>query len=169
MKQTLKYIYQNILEKNKIAESKFSITIALASAVVVLGASFVTKNNVIVNLLAGANMLFALISIIYAFCALMARKIRIKTRKITSEFVNLMYYKTIIKFDEYSYLNEIKKRYNFPTSYKIDEFDLDLAREIIATAKVVNSKFSYFNLSLIFLLLSILFTVGIVIFARGLQ
>ena len=169
MKQTLKYIYQNILEKNKIAEGKFSITIALASAVVVLGASFVTQHNITVNLLAGANMLFALISIIYAFFALIARKVVIRQRKITIHYTNLMYYKTIIKFDEYSYLSEIKKRYNFPSQYKFDEFDLDLAREIIATAKVVNSKFLYFNLSLVFLLLSILFTVGIVIFARGLQ
>lgn len=160
MKQTLKYIYDKILKQQNQAESKFSITIALASAVIVFGASFITENNVTENILAGGCIIFALISILYSFLALKARIIKIKNKKRKKTEKNLIFYKNIINFDEFDYTNAIVERYDFPPNYKIDEFDLDLARQIIATAKVVYYKFFYFNVSLVFLMMSILFAVA---------
>lgn len=167
MKQTLKYIYDKILKQQNQAESKFSITIALASAVIVFGASFITENNVTENILAGGCIIFALISILYSFLALKARIIKIKDKKRKKTEKNLIFYKNIINFDEFDYTNAIVERYDFPANYKIDEFDLDLARQIIATAKVVYYKFFYFNVSLVFLMMSILFAVAEVFVIGG--
>lgn len=167
MKQTLKYIYQNLIEKTKIAESKFSISIALASAVIVFASSFLTDNNVSINVVAGGCIVFALTSILYAFVALLARNVKIKKKHKTKQVDNLLYFKNIVKFDEFTYVEEIKNKYNFPKSYKPDNFDFDLAREIIAAAKSVNHKFLYFNFSLFFLMMSIVFAVGLVLFVGG--
>ena len=60
-----------------------------------------------------------------------------------------------MKYDEMSYVKKIKKEYNLPTSYKVDEMDLDLARQVISTAKLLYIKFSYFNYALFFLFLSL--------------
>ena len=65
-----------------------------------------------------------------------------------------------------SYCKKVKANYKLPKDYKIDEMDLDLARQVITTAKLVNLKFSYFNFSLIFLFLSILCGI-VVVCIRG--
>jgi len=162
MKQTLKYIYERLLDSFKMAETKHSITIALASGVIIFGSTFLSQTNTTAKSLSTACVAFALISILYGFIALSARKIKLPKNKKPKTYENLMYFKDIIKYDEYNYVNEIKKRYNFPNAYKPDELDLDLARMIITLAKVVNLKYLYFNLSLIFLFISVLLGVGLI-------
>ena len=164
MKQTLKYIYERLLDSFKIAEGKYAISIALASGVIVYGSSFIATANLHIRILAGGCIIFALVSVLYGFVALFARRIRFFKKQKPRKIDNLMYYKTIMKFNEYDYVNEVKIRYNFPKSYKPDELDYDLARMLISQAKVINLKFLYFNLSLVFLIASILLGVGLVIF-----
>lgn len=167
MKQTLKYIYERLIDIIKIAEGKYSITLALASGVIVLGSSFIGETNFYVRLLAGGTIVFSLVSIIYGFVALFARNVHLFKKRTPKKNNNLMFYKTIIKFDEYTYVEEIKNKYAFPKSYKPDEFDYDLARSVIAQARVVNIKFIYFNLSLTFLLLSVFLAVVMVVVLGG--
>lgn len=167
MKQTLKYIYERLIDIIKIAEGKYSITLALASGVIVLGSSFIGQESFYIRVLAGGTIVFSLISIIYGFVALFARNVRLFRKRMPKNDKNLMFYKTIIKFDEYAYVDEIKKKYNFPKSYKPDEFDYNLARSVIAQARVVNIKFLYFNLSLLFLLLSVFLAVVMVMLLGG--
>ncbi|MFQ6749645.1 MAG: hypothetical protein ACLRFR_02230 [Clostridia bacterium] len=168
MKQTLKYIYDKLVELAKIAEAKYSITLALASGVIVLGSSFIGSRQILVQILASATIVLALISIIYGFVALMARSINIRQKKSPKNKTNLMHFKTIIDFDEEGYLEALKSKYGFPANYKFDEFDRDLARSVIAQARVDNIKFAYFNLSLIFLIASVFSAVAMVIILGGL-
>jgi len=164
MKQTLKYIYEKLQDNMKFAESKHSMTIALAGGIVVFASAFLDLSTTFVATLSAGCIIFALISVLYSFIALSARKVHFKKYRGDAEFVeNLMYYKTIMKFDEISYVNTIQKTYNLPKSYKPDEMDLDLARQIISVAKVTNVKFAYFNLSLVFLFLSLMCAVGSII------
>lgn len=160
MKQTLKYIYERLFENLKYAETKHSITMTIASAVIAFMSTFFSDNNFI-NILTSATIMLALISIIYSFVALLSREVSIP--KIDKEITrkNLMHYKTILLYTPQGYTKKIKKEYNLPPSYKVDEMDIDLARQVISTAKLVNIKFSYFNFALFFLFLSIL--CGIVI------
>lgn len=162
MKQTLKYIYERLLDSFKFAETKYSITIALASGVIVFGSSFLSQTEILAQTLSTGCVVFALISVLYGFIALSARKIKLPVNKKPKKIDNLIYYKIIVKFDEFNYVDEIKKRYQFPSSYKPDEFDYDLARQIITLAKVINLKYIYFNLSIIFLFISVLFGVGLI-------
>ncbi|MDD4408868.1 MAG: hypothetical protein PHC47_03400 [Clostridia bacterium] len=162
MKQTLKYIYERLLDSFKMAETKHSITIALASAVIIFGSTFFEQQDILIKTLAAACVAFALISILYGFVALSARRIKLPYDKKPKKINNMMYYKIIIQFDEYSYVEEMIKRYKFPSSYKPDNLDYDLARQVIALAKVVNLKYLYFNLSLIFLFLSVMLGIGII-------
>ena len=163
MKQTLKYIYERLLDNTKIAESKYAITIALASGVIVFASGFLSLDSLIGKTLSAGCIVFALISVLYGFVALSAKTIRIPRKKHPKKIKNLMFYKNIIRFDEHSYVEEIKKRYNFPNAYKPDEFDFDLARQVISLAKVVYLKFLYFNLSLVFLILSVICGVVLII------
>ena len=164
MKQTLKYIYERLLENMKFAEGKHAITIALASAVVVFAISFLSLSTPFVATLSAGCIAFALISILYSFIALSARKVSIKNfRGRENVRYNLMYYKDIMLFDVEHYVMTLKKQYNMPKGYKPDEFDMDLARQIISVAKVTNIKFVYFNMSLIFLFLSLICAVIVIL------
>lgn len=167
MKQTLKYILDKLIEHIKIAEAKYSITLALASGVIVLGSSFIGAEDVYIKVLSSATIIFSLVSIVYGFIALFARRIRHRIKKMPKKIENLMYYKTIISFDEKTYVEKLKERYNFPANYKPDEFDYDLARSVIAEARVANTKFAYFNLSLVFLMLSVFSAVVMVVLLGG--
>ena len=74
-----------------------------------------------------------------------------------------MYYKHIVDFDEESYLSEMKKVYPLPKNYTIDNMDIDLARQVIATSKSVELKFMYFNFALSFLFASIFCEVAVIL------
>ena len=164
MKQTLKYIYERLIDNMKLAENKYSITIALASGVIVFGSSFLSSQNFFSKTLSAACVIFALISVLYGFFALSAKHIHIRRKRKTRPVKNLMYYADIVKFDEMNYVAEIIRRYNFPKNYKPDEFDYDLARQIISLARIVHLKYLNFNLSLVFLILSVLSGVGLIFF-----
>ena len=164
MKQTLKYIYERLLDNTKIAESKYAITIALASGVIVFASTFLSNEKIIAQTLSAVCVVFALISVLYGFIALSAKRIRIPKNKKNKNAKNLIDYKDIIHFDEINYVEEIKKRYNFPHAYKPDELDYDLARQVISLARVVNLKYLYFNLSIVFLILSVLSGVVLMIY-----
>ena len=154
MKQTLKYIYERLFDNLKYAETKHSITMTIASAVIAFASTFFS-NNSLINILTSACIMLALISIIYSFIALLSRNVKVSHKPKKNNHTNLMLYKTIKDFSDISYLEKLKVAYNFPKSYNIDEMDLDLARQVITTAKLVNLKFSYFNFSLVFLFLSL--------------
>lgn len=158
MKQTLKYIYQTLFEKLKYAETKHSITMTIASAVIAFASTYFSDNKLI-NILASATIMLALISIIYSFVALLSRNVKLPKKDTHTENKNLMSYRTISNYTDIGYAKKIKKEYNLPPNYNIDEMDLDLAREVISVAKLVSIKFSYFNYALFFLFLSILCTI----------
>ena len=164
MKQILKYIYERLLDNMKFAEGKHAVTIALASAVIVFAINFLNLSTPFVATLSAGCIVFSLISILYSFIALSARKVKIGDYKGKEGIkYNLMYYKNIILFDEDTYISTIKTQYNLPKAYRPDEQDRDFARQIISVAKVTNLKFSYFNLSLLFLFLSLLCAVATIL------
>ncbi len=165
MKQTLKYIYERLFDNLKYAETKHSITMTIASAVIAFASTFFSDNSII-NILTSACIMLALISIIYSFIALLSRNVKVSHKPKNNNHTNLMLYKTIKDFSDISYLEKLKVAYNFPKSYKVDEMDLDLARQVITTAKLVNLKFSYFNFSLVFLFLSLVCGI-VVVCIRG--
>lgn len=165
MKQTLKFIYDKLYENMKYAEGKHSIILALASAVIAFASTFFSNSNLFQNIFATSCLLFALISIIYCFCALISKSPSINAHK-NVKTDNLLSYKCIITHDEKTYLKALKDEYDFLKDYKPDEFDKDLAKQIIAVAKSTNLKFTYFNFAVVFLIFSILSGIAVVI-VRG--
>lgn len=155
MKQTLKYILERLIENRKFAEEKHSITIALSSAVILFFSGFISNQNQIIKFLSALSIIFALISVLYSFFALTIKRFKTTNKKSVLEG-DLFDYKTISKFDEEKYLQAMKKQYEFPKIYRIDNFDRDLARQIIALSKAINFKFTYFNIALLFLGIGIL-------------
>ncbi len=164
MKQTLKYIYSVVFDNLKFAEAKHTLILTLASAVLAFATTFFSVNT-IQNLLAIASVVFALIAIFYSFIALVARKVKIKQRRIKNSF-NLIFYKDILHFDDFGYIDAIKKEYDFTKIYKPDKMDYDLAKQIIAVSKLAYIKFLYFNFSVVFLMASIICLILTVLF-RG--
>lgn len=150
MKQTLKYILERLIENRKFAEEKHSITIALSSAVIIFFSSFILNGNQIVQFLSALSIIFALVSVLYSFFALTVRREKTKNKHSLNEG-NLFDYKDISKFDEEKYLQAMKKQYEFQKSYRIDNFDRDLARQVISLSKAIHFKFLYFNIALLFL------------------
>lgn len=155
MKQTLKYILERLVNMRKFAEDKHSITIALASGVIVFASYFFNSQRPEVIFISASSIVFALISVLYSFLALSAKRVKVKniTKKDDGDLID---YKSVAEFGVENYLETIKNNYKFPKSYKFDQFDKDLAIQIISTAKVIKIKFSYFNIALIFLSISII-------------
>ena len=165
MKQTLKYIFDRLEEQLKYAETKHSISITLASALTVFSATYLDSSKPLVNALSAISIIFSLVSVLYSFIALSAKHIRFgRTHKSQQE--NLLYFKHIARFSPEDYLKEIAKSYPLFKEYKTDQFDLDLSKQVVATAKTISAKFLLFNFALTFLILS-LFCESAVIILKG--
>ena len=165
MKQTLKYIFDRLEEQLKYAETKHSISITLASALTVFSATYLDSSKPLVNALSAISIIFSLVSVLYSFIALSAKHIRFgRTHKSQQE--NLLYYKHIARFSPEDYLKEIAQSYPLFKGYKTDQFDLDLSKQVVATAKTISAKFLLFNFALTFLILS-LFCESAVIILKG--
>lgn len=162
MKQMLKYILAVVMENLKYAEAKHSVSVALNSGIILFVSSNLSTTNKIASFFASLSILFCGMSIAYGFLALMSREIKISKRqriRISQEEINLVYFKDISSYAVTNYLDAIIKDYNFPKGYKPDGFEYDLARQIILNAKVTNIKFEYFNKSLKWLIIGIIFAV----------
>lgn len=171
MKQTLKYIFDRLEEQIKYAETKHSISITLASALTVFSAAYLDTVAPVVKSLSAISIIFSLVSVLYSFVALSAKRVRfshsksvIKQEKLQEK--NLLYYKDISLFSPEDYTAQIAKQYPIFKGYKPDQFDLDLARQVVACAKTISSKFLFFNFALTFLILS-LFCESAVIVLKG--
>ena len=165
MKQTLKYIFDRLEEQLKYAETKHSISITLASALTVFSATYLDSSKPLVNALSAISIIFSLVSVLYSFIALSAKHIRFgRTHKSQQE--NLLYFKHIARFSPEDYLKEIAKSYPLFKGYKTDQVDLDLSKQVVATAKTISAKFLLFNFALTFLILS-LFCESAVIILKG--
>ena len=165
MKQTLKYIFDRLEEQLKYAETKHSISITLASALTVFSATYLDSSKPLVNVLSAISIIFSLVSVLYSFIALSAKHIRFgRTHKSQQE--NLLYFKHIARFSPEDYLKEIAQSYPLFKGYKTDQFDLDLSKQVVATAKTISAKFLLFNFALTFLILS-LFCESAVIILKG--
>ena len=165
MKQTLKYIFDRLEEQLKYAETKHSISITLASALTVFSATYLDSSKPLVNALSAISIIFSLVSVLYSFIALSAKHIRFgRTNKSQQE--NLLYFKHIARFSPEDYLKEIAQSYPLFKGYKTDQFDLDLSKQVVATAKTISAKFLLFNFALTFLILS-LFCESAVIILKG--
>ena len=164
MKQTLKYIYGIVYENMKFAEAKHSIVLTFSGAVTAFATTFLGGGNAQI-LFAISSIIFSLIAILYSFVALVARRVKIKNKK-TKDTDNLVFYKDIMKYDEKSFVDRIKKKYDFTKVYKADEMDYDLAKDIIATSKLAYIKFLYFNFAVLFLIASIV-SIILTVLIRG--
>ena len=156
MKQTLKYILQYVIESLKIAESKHSVIIALNGAVIALSLGFSNSANLYLKYLNYMVLFFSGTSIIISFFAMHSRNIKVKYKAKKLSDKNLLYYQNLADMSTEELLNNIIKFYNFPTNYKIDNFEIDIASTIIANSKIAKLKYSFFNKSTVFCVLSIL-------------
>ena len=156
MKQTLKYILQYLLENIKIAETKHSVAIALNGALIALALTFLSNTSSQVRFLNWLVLFFCGFSIILSFFALHSRSVRVKKKFKKTDDKNLLYYKNLAQMSSSELLENIILYYNFPTEYKIDNFDTDLALTIIANSKVVSAKYSLFNKSTFFSVIGII-------------
>lgn len=172
MKQTLKYILSVIMENLKYAEGKHGVSIALATGIIIFASTNLDTLILLNIIFSGLAIFFCAISIGFSFLALMSRNIKITKKKeiVVNSDLNLIYFKDIADFDANNYLNAIINYYDFPKGYTPDNFEIDLADEILLNARVTNLKFNFFNKSIQWLAVGIFFIIVIVIImALGVQ
>lgn len=166
MKQILKYILSVNLDNLRFSETKHSVSIVLASAIIVFSATKITNELTIPTVFGIASIIFCALSIFASFSALSSRSITLKSSKRKKEDDDsLLYFNDIADFSTEKYIEEIIKNYDLPKTYKPDGFDMDLAKQIIATSRIARRKFLLFNIALFLLSFGICFVV--VSFAVG--
>lgn len=166
MKQTLKYIYNILYEQLKYAETKYSISITLASALTVFSATYLKNFPPLITALSAISIIFSLISVGYGFLAISSKRLSQKKYVKIDKKLNLVYHKDIGKLNVKNYIEELIKNYPFLKGYQADNFDYDLARQVIDTAKNITQKYTFFNFSVVFLVASLI-TESIAIFLLG--
>ena len=155
MKQILKYILSLIMENLKIAENKHGVILAINSGLVVITVGFFNSTVKLVIFLNWLVILFACISIFFCFMGLFARNVKFLEKYKNSKHINLLYYKDVSTFSENELLKCIIMNYDFPKDYETDNFEKDLARQIIINSKVATKKFRFFNISILFLIIAL--------------
>lgn len=163
MKQILKYTLNIVLENVRFSETKHSIIISLNGALIVFTAGFFSSKVFEIALLNWSVLLFSAISMLISFSALHSRFDKIKKDYKTKRINSLLYYRDISSLDTQDYLNRIIINYNFPKDYVCDEYEKDLASEIVANSRLAEIKYSLFNKSIFFLSMALI--LGIVLFA----
>ena len=144
------------MENLKIAETKHSIIIALNGGVIALQIGFNNSDKAIVRYLNYAVLFFAGLSIIISFFALHARSVNVKFKAKKYSDTNLLYFQNLAAMNSEELIKNIIKYYGYPDSYKIDNFEIDLSSTIIANSKIVKRKFTLFNDSALFCVLSVI-------------
>ena len=167
MKEILKYSHNLFFNKLKFIESKFSIIITLPTALTVFSASYLNNFPPLITALSAIAIIFSLISVVYGFLAILLRKNKTKDYVKMKETIDLFYYKDVYKINEKNYIEQIIKNYPNLKNYKLDNYDLELAKQIIITAQEIQQKNIFFNFSIVFLIIS-LFTESLSIFLLGL-
>lgn len=163
MKQILKYTLNIVIENVRFSETKHSIIISLNGALIVFTAGFFSSKVFEIALLNWSVLLFSAISMLISFSALHSRFDKIKKDYKAKRINSLLYYRDISSLDVQDYLNRIIINYNFPKDYVCDEYEKDLASEIVANSRLAEIKYSLFNKSIFFLSMALIF--GIVLFA----
>ena len=153
MKQMLKYILGLIIEQQQYAEQKHSFILAINSGIIVITVGFFTNSGALVLILNFCALVLCGISLCLNMLALYSMVIKIKQANLKSlEKCNMLYFGNIAYFSEDEFLIRIKSQYDFPDSYQFDNFDKDLARQIVVNSRVVSIKHYLFNKSLLFLI-----------------
>ena len=149
-----------MLENLKIAETKHSIILALNGAVIAFVLAFNEPQSQYIQYLNYAVLFFAGLSIIISFSALHSRSVNVKYKPKKYSDTNLLYYQNLATMTSGELLQNIIKFYDYPKSYQVDNFEIDLASTIIANSKVASKKFRLFNDSTFFCVLSIITAVA---------
>ncbi len=166
MKQILKYILALNIEHQKMSETKHSITVALASGIIVVLVGWKNNANLFLTTMWYVAILNCFLSILFSFVALSSKSIVIKSKKHwNKKDINMTYFKHLAHLDIDEFCIIIKQNYDIPPEYKIDTFETDLIRQILAVSKRVNSKYQIFNISLALLVVGVI--VGLVGFVFG--
>ncbi len=153
----LKYILSLITHQQQYAEQKHSFILAINSGIIVLTVNFFTNNGPVVLLLNFCVLVMCGVSLCLNLLALYSRVIKTKNTKLNSLCkCNMLYFGNISYFSEEEFLIRIKSQYNFPESYTFDDFDRDLARQIVINSRVVSIKHNLFNKSLLFLIFGLI-------------
>lgn len=161
MKQMLKYILSVIMESVKIAENKHGLILALNSGLIALTIGFFNSKNLFLIIMNWLVVLFAGLSIFCCFLGLFARSESDEKLINNKKNPNLLYYKDVANFTPKELLKCIIINYNFPKDYSIDNFELDLSKQIVANSKIAYKKYRFFNFSLVFLGVAIFFDVAL--------
>ena len=161
MKQTLKYILSLVMENLKIAENKHGFILAINSGLVVITVGFFNSEIKLVIFLNWLVILFACISIFFCFLGLFARNIKFLDKYKNPKHINLLYYKDVSTFSELELIKCIIINYGFPKDYVVDNFEKDLAREIIVNSKIAIKKYKLFNISVVFLMVALFLDVSL--------
>ena len=157
MKQMLKYILNSIIQQQQYAEQKHGFVLAINSGIIVLTVSFFSNSGPIILFLNFCVLVMCGTSLCLNLLALYSRVITIKNNKVNSLIkCNMLYFGNIAYFSEEEFLIRIKSQYNFPENYIFDNFDKDLARQIVVNSRVVAIKHRLFNKSLLFLIFGLI-------------
>lgn len=169
MKQTLKYILDYVLQNLRIAETKHSILLALNGVIVAFAVNYIMHKNAIIRYLDYLVLILCGLSILSSFFALHARSVKVKDKQKKLQDKNLMYYQNLAGLTSTELVASIVLYYDFPSSYKADNLDLDLASTIIANSKIVQNKYMLFNKSTVFCTLAIIALLAMLLLVGVLQ
>jgi hypothetical protein len=160
MKSELKYIFSNVNEWLKFAETKNAALIVFSASIILAILTNITNNiNIILKYYIIICLIFQIISLIISLISfyptIKISHILCKRNEI-SEKDNLLFYGNIFKYDEKMYLKSI---FNDKVE-NTTRFELDLAKQIIINSNITLKKYKFFKLSLWFSISGIVTPIG---------
>lgn len=166
MKQLLKEVYQDCIDKQKIAEAKNAGLVAFNGAVMLTIINLLINNKL--NCIFQFYLIFALFCILVsiilnlaALCSILKHKGLKKSKQYND---NLLYFGTIANYSHVDYLNIIKTNYGFDENQSI--YHHDLAKQIIINSQISLRKFNLFNTAIKWTMAGIATPLSLIIFLK---
>jgi hypothetical protein len=166
MNELLKDIYQDCIDKQKIAEAKNAGLVAFNGAVMLTIINLLSNNhiNCFFKYYLPFSLFCILVSIILnlaALCSILKHKELKKSKKQND---NLLYFGTIAHYSSVEYLNMIK--INYGLDEKQTKYHYDLAKQIIINSQITLRKFNLFNSALKWTMSGIATPLSIIFFVK---
>ena len=155
LESELHYLYGHVNEMLKFAEAKNAGLIALNIVIIIgiLQSTITDSSYVLVKFSGIYAVLVNTLSVFFLLIAIYAQLREHSKPPVMDDSENLLYFGTIAKYTPEQLISNLTEKYGFISINQ--QFDIDLARQVIIISQITKRKFKLFNIAMVFTLASL--------------
>jgi hypothetical protein len=162
MKETLETLLNRYQHLSDYAETKLGVLIAFNSALIFGLLSIFSDQTSLIKWGIIVTVILNAFSLFFSFSGIYSKTKNKHSSSDNSETKNYFYYKYVATLNESTFLDNLRNDYNLKSQNQ--QFENDLANQIVVLAKNADKKFTFFNIAIGFTIASLISPIGLLLF-----